>query len=226
MDVVIAGGHGKVAMALHPLLVARGHSVRALIRNPDQAREVRQAGASPVICDLEACDDISDAVGQAHAVIFAAGAGAGSGAARKKSMDRDGAIKLIMAAKANDIPRYLMISTFHADRPRGDELFQIYMRAKAEADHVLRASGLDYTIIRPGRLTDNPGTGRIALGPWLKGADIPRADVAALLVGVLENDNAVNRVWEATGGDTPIPWAIEGAAKRDSDPTISSSLPR
>ncbi len=217
MDIVIAGGHGKVAMALHPILVARGHSVRALIRTPDPAREVENAGAQPVICDLEASGDISDAVGQAHAVIFAAGAGAGSGPERKISMDRDGAIKLIMAAKANGIPRYLMISTFHADRPRGDEVFRTYMRAKAEADHVLRAAGLDYTIIRPGRLTDEPGTGRIALAPWLKGADIPRADVAALLAAVLENDNAVNRLWEATGGDTPIPWAIEAAAKRDSE---------
>jgi uncharacterized protein YbjT (DUF2867 family) len=91
------------------------------------------------------------------------------------------------------------------------------MRAKAEADHVLRASGLDYTIIRPGRLTNEPGTGRIALGPWLKGADIPRADVAALLARALENEAAIGRLWEATGGDIPIDQAIKKAAILDSE---------
>ena len=212
MDIVVAGGHGKVAMLLHPLLLARGHSVRALIRNSDQAGEVEAAGAAPIICDLELRDNIADAIGPADAVIFAAGAGAGSGAARKLTMDRDGAIKLIKAAKANDIRRYLMISTFHADQPRGDEAFQTYMQAKADADHALRESGLEYTIIRPGRLTDDPGTGRIALGPRLEGADIPRADVAALLVALLENQSAIGRQWEATKGDTPINEAIKKAA--------------
>jgi uncharacterized protein YbjT (DUF2867 family) len=216
MDIVIAGGHGKVAMCLHPILVGRGHKVRGLIRNPAQADDLRAAGVEPVLCDLEQADDISDSVGRADAVIFAAGAGPGSDTARKRSMDRDGAIKLIIAANANGIRRYLMISTFHADSPRGPEKFQIYMRAKAEADAVLRASGLAYTIIRPGRLTDDPGTGLINLGPWLKGADVPRDDVAALLAACLEDDRTISCQWEATGGDTPIAEAIDAAAKFDS----------
>ncbi len=213
MEIVIAGGHGKVAMRLHPLLVASGHSVRALIRNPDQASAVRQAGAAPIICDIEALGDISDAVGSAHAVIFAAGAGPGSGAARKLTMDRDGAIKLIKAAEANGIRRYLMIGSFHADDDYGEGVYRTYKQAKSEADRALRESGLDYTIIRPGRLTEEPGSGRIALGPRLKGAEIPRADVAALLAAVLENDGTIGRQWEATGGDTPIGQAIAEAAK-------------
>ena len=212
MDIVIAGGHGQIAMGLHQLLVGRGHHVRGLIRNPAQADDVRAVGAEPVLCDLEQTGDISGAVGAADAVIFAAGAGAGSGVERKRTMDRDGAIKLIIAAEANGIRRYLMISTFHADEPRGPEDFQIYMRAKAEADAVLRASGLDYTILRPGRLTDDPGTGRINLGPWLKGADIPRADVAALLAACLIDDRSIGRQWEMTGGDTAIADAIAQAA--------------
>lgn len=221
MDIVIAGGHGQIAMRLHPLLVAHGHKVRGLIRNPAQANDLIAAGAEPVLCDLERMDDISGPVGRADAVIFAAGAGPGSGTARKRTMDRDGAIKLIIAAKANRIRRYLMVSTFHADSPRGSEDFQTYMRAKAEADAVLRASGLDYTIIRPGRLTDDPGTGHVNLGPWLKGADIPRSDVAALLAACLEDDCAVGRTWEVTGGDTPIIDAIVRAAQLDS--TVSGN---
>jgi uncharacterized protein YbjT (DUF2867 family) len=212
MNIVIAGGHGQIAMCLHPLLVGRGHKVRGLIRNPAQADELRAVGAEPVLCDLEQTGDISGAVGAADAVIFAAGAGPGSGVERKRTMDRDGAIKLIIAAEANNIRRYLMISTLHADKPRGSEDFQIYMRAKAEADAVLRASGLDYTILRPGRLTNDSGTGRINLGPWLKGADIPRADVAALAAACLEDGRSVGCLWEVTGGGTPIADAIAQAA--------------
>ena len=212
MEIVIAGGHGKVAMLLHPLLVGRGHKVRGLIRDPNQAGDLAAAGAEPVLCDLEQLGDISGLVGPADAVIFAAGAGPGSGAERKRSMDRDGAIKLIDAALANGIRRYLMVSTFHADQPRGTEGFQIYMRAKAEADAALRASGLEFTIIRPGRLSDEPATGRVELAPRLKGADVPRADVAAVLAACLEDRRSIGRQWEVTGGDTPINEAIAQAA--------------
>lgn len=212
MDIVIAGGHGKVAMHLHRILVGRGHKVRGLIRDPGQAGDLAAAGALPVLCDLELTGDISELVGPADAVIFAAGSGPGSGAARKRAMDRDGAIKLIAAAKANGIRRYLMISTLHADQPRGAEAFQIYMRAKAEADAALRESGLEFTIIRPGRLTDDPGTGRVELASRLKGAPVPRADVAALLAACLDDERSIGRQWEATGGDLPINDAIARAA--------------
>ncbi|MCZ6848886.1 MAG: SDR family oxidoreductase [Alphaproteobacteria bacterium] len=212
MEIVIAGGHGKVAMHLHRILVGRGHKVRGLIRDPGQAGDLAGAGALPVLCDLELTGDISELVGPADAVIFAAGSGPGSGAERKRAMDRDGAIKLIAAAKANGIRRYLMISTFHADQPRGAEAFQIYMRAKAEADAALRESGLEFTIIRPGRLTDDPGTGRVELASRLKGADVPRADVAALLAACLDDERSIGRQWEATGGGTPIDEAIARAA--------------
>ncbi len=200
-------------MLLHPMLIERGHQVRGLIRRPDQADDVRRTGAEPVVCDLEAEDDVSEAVGTADAVLFAAGAGPGSGAARKWTVDRDGAIKLMDAAKRNGIRRYVMISAMNAEQPRGGEVFQIYLRAKAEADEALRESGLDYTIVRPGRLTDEAGTGRVAMAPELPQGEIPRPDVAAVLVRVLENPGTARRQFDVTAGELPIPQAIDEALR-------------
>lgn len=211
MRVVVVGGHGKVAMLLHPILRGRGHEVRGVIRNPDQAEDLRRAGAEPVVCDIEAVDDISDAVGSADAVVFAAGAGPGSGAARKWTVDRDGALKLIEAAKKNGIRRYVMISAMGVDEPWGDEVFQAYSRAKAEADQALRESGLDWTIIRPGRLTDEPGRGRVALAPSLPAGEVPRADVAAVLAEVLETPASTGHQLDLTTGDLTIPEALRAA---------------
>lgn len=211
MRVVVVGGHGKVAMLLHPILRGRGHEVRGVIRNPNQAEDLRRAGAEPVVCDIEAVDDISDAVGSADAVVFAAGAGPGSGAARKWTVDRDGALKLIEAAKKNGIRRYVMISAMGVDEPRGDEVFQAYSRAKAEADQALRESGLDWTIIRPGRLTDEPGRGRVALAPSLPAGEVPRADVAAVLAEVLETPASTGHQLDLTTGDLTIPEALRAA---------------
>lgn len=201
-------------MLLHPLLVARGHTVAGLIRDPAQADDLRDVGAEPVVCDLEVAssEDIAEAVGSADAVVFAAGAGPGSGAARKCSMDRDGAVKLIEAAQANGISRYVMISAMNAETPRGNEVFQAYLRAKAEADAALRESGLDYTIVRPGRLTNEAGRGRVAIGRELPRDDIPRADVAAVLAYVLDRNAAVDVQFDVTSGDRPIPEAITSVA--------------
>jgi len=212
MDIVIAGGHGQIALRLTRLLAARGDAVRGLIRNPDQAADLEDAGAEPVLCDLEHESDIPAKTGTADAIVFAAGAGAGSGIERKQTMDRDGALKLIGAAKVNGVSRFLMISTFHADEPRGNEVFQAYMRAKAEADAALRESGLDYTIIRPGRLSDAPGAERVSLAIRLKGADVPRDDVAAVLAACLDDPRSIRRQWELTAGETPIAQAIARAA--------------
>ena len=208
MHIVIAGGHGQIAMLLHPLLRAGAHSVRALIRNPSQADEVRQAGAEPVVCDLEGESDIAEVVGRADAVIFAAGAGPGSGAARKMSMDRDGAIKLIAAAEHNAIKRYVMISAIHAEEPTGDEVFKTYLRAKSEADEKLRNSGLDYTIVRPGRLTNDPGCGLVNLAATVPAANISRADVAAVVAQTLHTTSTIGRQFEVTRGDQPIAEAL------------------
>ena len=217
MQIVIAGGHGQIAMRLHPLLTARGHQVRALIRNPHHADEVRQAGAEPVLCDLEAEDDLATAVGPADAVVFAAGAGPGSGAARKLTKDRDGAIKLIDAARRGGIRRYVMISGMHAEEPRGDEVFQTYLRAKAEADEALRRSGLDYTIVRPRRLTDDPGRGRVRLGARLPRGEIPRDDVAVVVAHVLETPATAGWQFDVTSGEQPVAEAVASALAAPGD---------
>jgi len=208
MKIVIAGAHGQIAMRLHPLLVERGHEVRGLIRNPDQAHDLRRAGAEPFECDLEAEQDLSAAVGEADAVVFAAGAGPGSGARRKRTLDRDGALKLIAAARANGVARYVMVSAMNPEQPRGDEVFRTYLRAKAEADAALRESGLDWTIVRPGRLTDDAGTGRVAVARDLPRSDVPRADVAAVLAEVLDMPETAALQFDVTTGDTPVRDAL------------------
>lgn len=178
MDVAIAGGHGKVGLRLGAILAEQGHRVRGLIRNPAQAEDLRAAGVEPVLCDLESDDDVAAAVRDADAVVFAAGAGPGSGAERKRTMDLGGALKLIDAAKENGIRRYVMVSARGAANPpaEGGDVYGEYLRAKAEADRALATSGLDYTIVRPGRLTDASPTGkaRIASGRrWTAAVQAP-----------------------------------------------------
>jgi uncharacterized protein YbjT (DUF2867 family) len=208
MRIAIAGGHGQIAMLLHPLLKDLGHDVRGLIRNIDQSDDLRQAGAEPVLCDLEADDDIAEAIQGADAVVFAAGAGPGSGVPRKRTMDRDGAIKLIDAARHSGIRRFVMVSAMHAEEPRGDETFQAYLRAKADADEALRQSGLDYTIVRPGRLTNDPARARIRLASRLPRGEIPRADVASVLAHVLETPATAGHQFDVTSGEQDIAAAI------------------
>ncbi|MCH8558536.1 MAG: SDR family oxidoreductase [Balneolia bacterium] len=211
MKIAIAGAHGQIAMHLHPLLKEDGHTIRGLIRNPDHGNELREAGAEPVLCDIEKEEDISEAVGNVDAVIFAAGAGPGSGKERKWTVDRDGAIKLIEAAKKNGIKRYIMISAMNVEEPMGNEVFQVYQKAKSEADAALRESGLDYTIIRPGSLTNDSARGKINLDTSLEPAEIPREDVAAVIAAVLKADNTIGKQLDLTTGSISIVKAVERA---------------
>jgi uncharacterized protein YbjT (DUF2867 family) len=208
MDVVIAGGHGQIALRLARVLAARGDRVRALIRNPDHAGDVRAAGAEPVLADLEH-DDIGEAAAGADAVVFAAGAGPGSGPERKRTVDLGGALKLIDAARAGGVRRYVMVSAIGARDPQsGTEAMRPYLDAKADADAAVRESGLDFTIVRPGRLTDEPGTGLVSAGGRLQRADITRDDVAAVLAGVLDEPRTIGRTFDVVQGDTPIATAL------------------
>jgi uncharacterized protein YbjT (DUF2867 family) len=209
MDVVIAGGHGKVAMRLTRLLSERGDTVRSLIRNPDHVGDVEAAGAEPVICDMEAEDDLSTFAAGADAVVFAAGAGAGSGPERKRTVDYGAAVKLIDAARKTGVTRYLMISSIGAHDPSsGPEQMRPYLQAKHDADEALRASGLDFTIVRPGMLTDDPGTGRVSVGERLERGEVPRDDVAAVLLAVLGAGNTVGKAFDLVGGQTPVDEAV------------------
>jgi uncharacterized protein YbjT (DUF2867 family) len=209
MDVTIAGGHGQIALRLARLLTARGDRVRALIRNPDHAADVEAAGAEPVVFDLEGDGDLGAVVSGTDAIVFAAGAGPGSGPERKRTVDLGAAVKLIEAAEATGVRRYVMVSSIGADDPAGGgEQMRPYLEAKAQADAALVASGLDGTIVRPGRLTDDPGTGAVTAGPDVGRADIPRDDVAAVLVGVLDDPGTVGKTFVVVSGDTPIATAL------------------
>lgn len=214
MKISIVGGHGQIATLMYPFLKEKGHQIRGIIRKEEQADDLREVGVEPVICDIEKQNDISEAVGDADAVLFAAGAGPGSGKERKFTVDRDGAIKLIEAAKKNGIKRYVMISAMGLDEPRGNKVFQAYQKAKAEADEALYKSGLDYTIIKPGRLTNEPGTGKVTLAPELPRGEIPRQDVAKVLVEVLETPELSGHTFDLVSGDTSIGKAVEQAAKK------------
>jgi len=211
MVVAIAGGGGKIGRRLARLLAANGDSALSLIRRPEQADEIRAEGIEPVICDLEqaSVDEVAEAIRSADAIVFAAGAGPGSGPERKETMDYGGAVKLIAAAKANGIARYVMVSSMGAnpDAP-GDDTFNVYQRAKGRADAELAASGLDHTIVRPGQLTDAPGTGLVNAGESVGRSEIPREDVAASLLAVLHEPGTAGLTFELIAGDTPITEAL------------------
>jgi uncharacterized protein YbjT (DUF2867 family) len=214
MEISIAGAHGKIGLMLGRLLADRGDSVRGLIRNPEHGDDLRAAGVEPVLCDLELAgeDDVGGAVRGADAIVFAAGAGPGSGAERKRTMDLGGAVKLIAAAQAEHVSRYVIVSSMGAADPpaEGGDVFGEYLRAKGDADRALVASGLDYTIVRPGSLTDAAPTGRVAIAESLARGEIPRADVAAVLAAVLAPPNAVGKTFELVSGETPIEAAVAG----------------
>ena len=205
MDVVVAGGHGQIGLRLLRLLADGGHRARGLIRNPDHAGELSAAGAEPVVCDMEALEDLSECCAGADAVVFAAGAGPGSGPERKRTVDYGAAVKLMEGG----VSRYVMVSAIAAGRPQEwSDQMRPYYEAKAGADERLMESGLDYTIVRPGGLTDEPGTGRVLVGTELDYAQVPRDDVAAVLLAVLEQPSSIGKTFELLSGDQPIDEAI------------------
>jgi nucleoside-diphosphate-sugar epimerase len=211
MQVSIAGGHGQIALRLTRMLRERGDAVRCLIRNPDHSEDIRSAGGEPAVCDLESAteDEVAEAIRSSDAVVFAAGAGPGSGPERKWTMDYGGAAKLIAAAKARGIRRYAMVSAMRADAGlEGDDDFSVYLRAKGKADAELEASGLDYTIVRPGLLTDDPGTGRVRAGEHVGRDSISRDDVAAVLAATLATPETIGKTFEVVAGDVPVEEAV------------------
>ncbi|GAA4698392.1 NAD(P)H-binding protein [Phytohabitans rumicis] len=215
MRVVIAGGHGKIALSLERLLSGRGDSVAGLVRNPDHAADLVAAGAEVLMVDLEhsSVEQVAEHLRGASAVVFAAGAGPGSGAARKETVDRDAAILLADAAEAAGVRRYLMISSIGADAQAPDNgrdpVFVAYLRAKGAADEAVRGrAGLDTTIVRPGMLTNDPGTGRVTIADSTGRGRIAREDVAAVLVALLDTPDTGGQTFELVGGDTPIAAAV------------------
>ena len=210
MDVLVVGGHGKIGLRLLQLLAQQGHTARGLIRKPEYAPDLETRGAIPVVGDLERDTSLVEYVRGADAVVFAAGAGPGSSSERKWSVDHGGAVKLIEACHAATVQRYVMVSSIGAHAPEQTTgVFRTYLEAKAKADEELMKSGLDWTIVRPGSLTDDPGTGLVRVSTEVGDrSSVPREDVAAVLADVLNAPNTIEVLFELFSGDTPIPEAV------------------
>jgi uncharacterized protein YbjT (DUF2867 family) len=214
MRVVIAGGHGQIALLLEQQLATRGDAATALVRNPDHFTDVQEAGAVPVLCDLESAtvDSVAGYLNGADAAVFAAGAGPGSGAARKDTVDHGAAALFATAAAEAGVRRFLQVSTVgieSADSSSVNPEFAVYLRAKKAAEDDLRQRDLDWTILRPGPLTNDAPTGLVTLAaPVLPRSEVTRADVAAVLAELLTAPQTIGKTLELVNGETPIADAV------------------
>lgn len=207
LRVLVAGSHGQIGQRLVKRLSGRGHRVVAMIRDVAQADEMMGLGGEPLVADLTG--DVSDAPAGCDAVVFAAGAGPGSGPDPKQTVDRAGSAKLVDAATALGVRRYVMVSAMAADDPQsGPEALRPYLEAKGQADDYLRNSDLDWTVLRPGRLTDEPGSGLVRLAPQLEPGEVSRDNVADVLVALLETGRAAGQTLDLLDGDTEIDVAV------------------
>jgi uncharacterized protein YbjT (DUF2867 family) len=211
--VVIVGGHGKVALRLAEALTAQGHAVRSTIRTEAHGVDIEQVGAVPYLLDIEGSDahDFADTFGDADAIVFSAGAGGDGRIERKRTVDLEGSLKSIEGAGIAGVARFVQVSAFGVDDPLPedtDPVWRAYVEAKRDADAALRESGLDWTIVRPGRLTDGPATGRVRIGPDIPAGEISRADVAAVIAAALEDGTTIGAQFELTEGDQSIPDAF------------------
>lgn len=216
MRVVVVGGHGKVALRLLPLLVARGDDVVPLVRRPEHADEVAALGGQPALLDIEAsdADDFAAVLAGADAVVFAAGAGPDGNAGRKRSVDLEGSLHAQEGARRAGVRRFVQVSAIGVDAPITDDMpavWAAYVVAKRDADEALRGTDLDWTILRPGGLTDGEGTGRVTLGVDVERGEVPRADVAAVIAAVLHDDRTIGHQWDLVGGDAEIADALAAA---------------
>lgn len=216
-NIAVVGGHGKVALHLHPFLVESGHTPVALVRREEYRAELEAAGAVVRLLDIE--NDDAEAFAAAFegcgAVVFAAGGGADGDVERKRTVDLEGSLKSIEGARRAGISRFVQISAIGVDRPVDDDagdVWKVYVAATRDADAALRGSDLDWTILRPGGLEDEPGIGTVALAPELERGSIPRADVAAVAAACLDEDVTIGKQWELVTGPTPILDAVRGAS--------------
>lgn len=220
MRIVIAGGHGKIALQLGRLLAERGDTAVGLIRNPVQVGDLRAARIEPVLLDLESSDVevVSKVLVGADAAVFAAGAGPASGAARKDTVDRAASVLLADAAERAGVNRFVQISSIGVESVRGvaaspeDDVFTVYLRAKLAAEDDLRRRPLAWTVLRPGGLTDDPPTGKVHLAPSVPRGSVPRADVASVVLALLDEPRSAGLVLELVSGDVPVAEAVRGRA--------------
>lgn len=216
MRIVIAGGHGQIALRLERLLAARGDEAAGIIRNPQQSEDLRAAGAEPVVLDLESAtvEEAAEVLRGADAAVFAAGAGPNSGTDRKDTVDRGAAVLFADAAQRAGVRRYIVVSSMGADPDHpGDEVFDVYLRAKGAADAYVRAQkALDWTILRPGMLTNDAGTGQVLLAASTGRGPVPRDDVAAALAELLDTPATAGLTLELISGNVPVSVAVKDIA--------------
>ncbi|MFJ8537507.1 SDR family oxidoreductase [Streptomyces sp. NPDC093591] len=216
MRIVIAGGHGQIALRLEQLLAARGDEVAGIIRKAEQSDDLREAGAESILLDLESAsvEEVAEHLRGADAAVFAAGAGSGSGAARKDTVDKGAAVLFADAAVRAGVRRFVVVSSMGADpKHEGDEVFDVYLRAKGEADEYVRGlDALDWTILRPGMLTNDAGTGLVRLEAHTGRGPIPRDDVAAALAELLDTPATAGLTLELISGSAPVSVAVKSVA--------------
>lgn len=216
MRIVIAGGHGQIALRLEKLLAARGDEVAGIIRKAEQGDALREAGAEPVLLDLESAsvEEVAERLRGADAAVFAAGAGPGSGLARKDTVDKGAAILFADAAVRAGVRRFVVVSSMGADaKHEGSEIFDVYQRAKGEADEYVRGlDALGWTILRPGMLTNDAGTGQVRLEAHTGRGPIARDDVAAVLAELLDTPATAGLTLELISGSAPVSVAVKSVA--------------
>jgi uncharacterized protein YbjT (DUF2867 family) len=215
-QVAVVGGHGQIARLLHPLLLEHGRQPVALVRSDAQRAAVEELGAHARLLNIEQADAtaFASAFQGCDAVVFAAGGGPDGNATRKRTVDLEGSLKSISGAHAAGITRFVQVSAIGVDDalPEDtDAVWRAYVEAKRDADEAVRMSGLDWTILRPGRLTDDPGAGLVALGSAVTRGEVPRADVAAVVAAVIDDDRALGRQWNLVGGELTVDEAIAQA---------------
>jgi uncharacterized protein YbjT (DUF2867 family) len=213
MRIVIAGGHGQIARHFGRLLAATDHQSVGMIRNPAHIPDLEADGVEPAMIDLEATDveEMTELVRGADTVVFAAGGGPDGNAKRKETVDKGAAIMLADAAEAAGVRRYVMVSAMGTEKadPTSDDVMQVYLRAKQAADDDVRARDLDWTIVKPGRLTDDVPTGLVEVGQQLEPGSVTRCDVAHVLAEVIESENTIGKTFDVLGGEVPVKQAIE-----------------
>ena len=216
--IAIVGGHGKVALQLIPILIGRGHTVVPLARKQQQLLDLAAMGTEPRELDIESATeaDFARAFEGCDAVVFTAGGGADGNIERKQTVDLEGATKSIAGAKAAGISRLVQVSAIGVDNDPPEDAapaWKAYVQAKRDADIALRESGLDWTIIRPGALTDTAATGRVHLAPSVEYGEVSRADVAHVVADCLDRPASAGAQWDLVSGDTPVPTAVETAQR-------------
>lgn len=214
--IAVVGGHGQVARLLHPLLLAAGHEPVALVRREEQATALQAQGVTTRHLDIEADDEAAFAAAfeGCDAVVFAAGGGPDGNADRKRTVDLEGSLKSVAGARQAGVRRFVQVSAIGVDEPLPDDtapVWRAYVEAKRDADAALRDSDLDWTVLRPGRLLDDPPTGLVTLADHVDRGDVTRGDVAAVVAEVLTSSHGVHRQWDLVGGTTPVAEAVASA---------------